>query len=250
MGGSRAGARLAGLVFGILVRAACTSEPDPGRVLRSFSSDIAGPVLPGPARVRVRVVRRGKTQTNLHVELEQAGDVVAFAGLTLSGARPVDAPAPALEPPAEAVRSWREVPITPVGPPFGPVFAPHYEFRNLGPLPLSGASQAISAGFVRETSLAQTSSPRATGELDAPAITALLDTYWPALFSISPRPFAMTTVSFASQYLHTAGLSADEPLFFRAKAHVQSEGYCVEFRELWSRERLVALNQQTFAILR
>jgi endo-1,4-beta-xylanase len=40
-----------------------------------------------------------------------------------------------------------------------------------------------------------------------------------------------------------------EPLFFRAHAHVQSAGYCVEFRELWARDRLVALNQQTFAVL-
>jgi hypothetical protein len=235
-----------GLVFGLLVRAACASEGDPVRVLRSFSSDIAGPVLPGPASVRVRVLRRGKTLTNLHAELEQAGDVLAVANLTLSGPRQVEAPAPALEGPREALCSWREVPVTPVGPPFGPVFAPHYEFRNVGPLPLSGGTQAVSAGFIRE----KPSELASMGELDAPAITALLDTYWPAIFPIASRPFAMTTVSFASQYLRTAGLSADEPLFFRSRAFVQSEGYCVEFRELWSREQLVALNQQTFAILR
>jgi len=243
-----------GLVFGILVRAACASEPDPVRVLRSFSSDIAGPVLPGPARVRVRVLRRGKTLTNLQAELEQAGAVVAVCTLTLSGPRHIEsAAAPSLEVPPDAQRSWREVPVTLVGPPFGPVFAPHYEYRNLGPLPLSGGTEAISAGFVRENPAARDSTHdttvAASRELDAPAITALLDTYWPALFPISARPFAMTTVSFASQYLSSAGLPADEPLFFRARAHVQSEGYCVEFRELWSRERLVALNQQTFAIL-
>ena len=247
-----------GLVFGILVRAACATEPDPVRVLRSFSSDIAGPVLPGAASVRVRVLRRGKTLTNLHAELEQAGDVVAVANLTLSGPRQVEAPTPVIEAPADALRAWREVPVIPVAPPFGPVFAPHYEFRNVGPLPLSGSAQAVNAGFIREKPLEQAATnlrsraeePRASTTLDAPAITALLDTYWPALFPIASRPFAMTTVSFASQYLYTAGLSADEPLFFRSRALVQSEGYCVEFRELWSRERLVALNQQTFAILR
>jgi hypothetical protein len=235
-----------GLVFGILVRAACATERDPARVLRSFSSDIAGPVLPGAASVRVRVLRRGKTLSNLHAELEQAGDVVAVANLTLSGPRQVEAPMPAIEAPADALRAWREVPVIPVAPPFGPVFAPHYEFRNVGPLPFSGSAQAVNAGFIREKPLEQA----ATSTLDAPAITALLDTYWPALFPIASRPLAMTTVSFASQYLSTAELPADEPLFFRSRALVQSEGYCVEFRELWSRERLVALNQQTFAILR
>jgi hypothetical protein len=139
-----------------------------------------------------------------------------------------------------------------VGPPFGPAFALHYEFRNVGPLPLSGGAQAVTAGFVREKPAAGTSADAHDDArvLDTAAITALLDSYWPALFTIAQRPMAMTTVSFASQYLHTDGLRADEPLFFRAHAHVQSAGYCVEFRELWARDRLVSLNQQTFAVLR
>jgi hypothetical protein len=242
-----------GLVFGILIRAARATETDPLRVVRSFVSDIAGPVLPGPAHVRARVLRRGKTQTNLHVELEQGGEVLALASLTLSGPRRVEAPPiPVLAPPAEASRDWREAQIIAVGPPFGPVFAPHYEFRNVGPLPLSGGDQAVAAGFVREKPSAGTAAEegRGAGTLDTSDITALLDSYWPSLFAIAKRPMAMTTISFASQYLHVDGLSADEPLFFRAHAHVQSEGYCVEFRELWARDRLVGLNQQTFAVLR
>jgi hypothetical protein len=236
-----------GLVFGIMIRAACATESDPSRVVRSFVSDIAGPVLPGPANVRVRVLRRGKTQTNLHAELEQEGHVVALASLTMSGPRPIEpAPVPVLEPPAEASRDWRELDITPVAPPFGPVFAAHYEYRNVGPLPLSGGAQATTAGFVRERPVAGVDA----GVLDVPAITARLDSFWPALFSIAKRPMTMTTISFASQYLHGEALRADEPLFFRSHAHAQSQGYSVEFRELWSRERLVGLNQQTFAILR
>lgn len=244
-----------GLVFGVLLRAARATETDPSRVVRSFVSDIAGPVLPGPAQVRARVLRRGKTQTNLHVELEQGGEVLALASLTLSGPRRVEAPpVPVLMPPAEASTDWREAQVIPVGPPFGPVFAPHYEYRNVGPLPLSGGAQATTAGFVREKPKPSAASSAEQGvdvvTLDTSDITALLDSYWPALFAIAKRPMAMTTISFASQYLHVDGLRADEPLFFRAHAHVQSEGYCVEFRELWARDRLVALNQQTFAVLR
>lgn len=238
-----------GLVFGILLRAARAAEGDSARVVRSFVSDIAGPVLPGPAQVRARVLRRGKTQTNLHVELEQSGEVLALASLTLSGPRRVEPPpVPVLEPPAEASRDWREVPALQVGPPFGPAFALHYEFRNVGPLPLAGGADAVTAGFVREKPGSAASA--FAGTLDISDVTALLDSYWPALFIISKRPMAMTTISFASQYLHVDGLAADEPLFFRARAHVQSEGYCVEFRELWARDRLVGLNQQTFAVLR
>lgn len=239
-----------GLVFGLLVRAACASESDPTRLLRSFSSDISAPVLPGPATARVRVLRRGRNQTNLQAELEQAGEVVAASNMVFSSARPIEAAAePKLTVPPQALHSFADVPVTPVGPPLGPVFASHYEYRNMGPFPLSGGSEAESAGFVREKPAASPDGRPAT--LDAPALTALLDTFWPALYPISPRLLAMTTVSFAAQYLqHGTPLPADEPLFFRGRAVVQSEGYCVEFRELWARDKLVAMNQQTFAILR
>jgi acyl-coenzyme A thioesterase PaaI-like protein len=236
-----------GLVFGLLVRAACATESDPARVVRSFSSDIAGPVLPGPVRLAVHTLRRGKTQTNLRAELEQGGEVLAVANLTMSGSRQVEAAAVHPSTPEGARADFRALPVMPVGPPFGPVFGQAYEYRNAGPLPFSQAPEPTSAGFVRERP-----GQRPAGDtLDAAAITALLDSYWPALYATTPRPVPMTTVSFAAQYLlHDEPLAADQPLFFQGRAFVQSEGYCVEFRELWTRDRLVALNQQTFAILR
>jgi acyl-coenzyme A thioesterase PaaI-like protein len=109
-------------------------------------------------------------------------------------------------------------------------------------LPYSAGALAVSAGFIRERN--------GQGELDAPALTALLDSYWPALYSTLSAPRPMTTVSFAAQYLRQdRPLPTEEPLFFRAHVLAQHEGYCVELRELWSGSTLVALNQQTFAVL-
>jgi hypothetical protein len=231
-----------GLVLGMMVRACRESEHDEGRSERTFAGDIAGPVLPGAVELRVRVLRRGKSQTNLRVELEQAGEVLASGLCTLGAPRPSDAAELTPDAPPEASQPWSELPIMPLRAPVGPVFAKHYEYRNVGPLPYVGGADASTAGFVRQKS---------AGELDAAALTGLLDSYWPALYSTLARPVPMATISFASQYLHHGvALPADQALYLRSRMFTQREGYCLEFRELWAKERLVALNQQTFVVLR
>ena len=232
-----------GLVLGYLVRGVLTTEHDASRTLRTLSADIVGPLLPGPAEVHVRELRRGRSQTNMQMELLQQGEVLASGVCTLSTPRPADVPPVVPSAPALARSPWREAPVTGIRPPFGPVFAQHYEFRNLGPAPFSGASEATTAGFVRELG--------ADGPLDAASVTALLDSYFPTLLTTRTAPTATATISFASQYF--AGdepLSADEPLFLHARMVTQRDGYFVEFRELWHGDRLVALNQQTFAVLK
>lgn len=239
-----------GLVFGTLLRAARAFEDDDTRLLRTFACDVAGPVLPGSAELQVRALRRGKSQTNLRVELYQGGAVQASALCTLSSARPLAEDTevrPRTPPPPEAARTdWRSVEPLPnlrvIG---GPVFAQHYEYRNVGPLPWTGSAEPENAGFVRERA--------GSGPLDVPAICALLDAYWPAMFAIATRPGGMlsTTASFAAQFMHPeVELAADEPLFFRGRSIHQSHGFNLEFRELWAGDKLVALNQQTFVILR
>ena len=66
-----------GLVLGTLLRAIVRCEPDPGRAARTLAGDICGPVLPGPADIHVRVLRRGSNQTNLAAELTQGSAVLA-----------------------------------------------------------------------------------------------------------------------------------------------------------------------------
>jgi len=232
-----------GLVLGTMVRAARTFEADASRVVRTLSADIAGPVLVGPVRIRVRLLRRGQSLTNLQLELEQEGNVLTSALCTLSAARRVDLPSRTPTAPQGATADWREAEPLPVGPPFGPVFAQHYEYRSAGVLPFSGGGEAESVCFVRERS--------GEGALDASALTALLDAPWPSLFAVVKRPYPLGTVSFSAQFLPTdEPLPADRPLFSPGRMYTLHEGYCVELRELWAGERLVALSQQTIAVLR
>ena len=67
--------------------------------------------------------------------------------------------------------------------------------------------------------------------------------------AVPPRPCA--TVSFTGELLcDPASLPPSEPLAYRARMGGLYEGFFVELRELWLGSTLVALNQQTFAILK
>ncbi|HEY6876636.1 MAG TPA: thioesterase family protein [Polyangiales bacterium] len=228
-----------GLIFGVLLRAARGFEADLTRVARTFSCDVAGPVVVGEARVHVQELRRGRNQTNLQLSLSQGAQVLASALCTLSTPRGGSAPKYEPAPPVEASQfeASRELPATLIR----PECTRNYHYRSLGPLPREGAKEAIAMGFVREVA--------GEGELDAPALSALLDSWWPGIFAVSERPFPVSTISYNAQFMPDHALPAEEPLFYRARTLTQHDGYSVEFRELWTRERLVALNQQTFAVL-
>ena len=90
------------------------------------------------------------------------------------------------------------------------------------------------------------------GPVAARKVIGLMDAYWPAHFAMETTPRPMATVSFTLQLLvDPASLDPAEPLFYRASAPAAHEGFVVEFRELWTARRtLVALNQQTFVIIK
>jgi hypothetical protein len=230
-----------GLVLGSLLRAAMGEEPDASRRARTLVGDICGPVLPGPAEARVRVLRRGNNQTNVAAELRQNGEVQALMSAVLSAPRAVDA-AP-ITSAAPAARPWRDVDALPIQAPIGPVFAGHYEYRVDGPMPFSAGPEAVAEGYVREKAQ--------RGQLDAPAIIGLLDAWYPAIFSTMSVPRPIATVSFAAQlFVDPASIDPASPLRYRGRAVEQKDGLFLELRELWSGSGLVAANQQTFAILK
>jgi hypothetical protein len=125
-----------------------------------------------------------------------------------------------------------------------PVFAANMEFRNLGPLPFSGTESPWSEGWVR---------PRvAVGERGAAYLAALIDVWWPCALVRFDAPRPSATITFTLELVSGfEGLDPEAPLYYRATAPVTEEGYSVEFRELWGCDgRLLALNQQTFVIIK
>jgi len=227
-----------GLVLGTLLRA--IEQAAPGRPTRTLGGDICGPVLPGPADVRVVELRRGNNQTNLAATLTQGDTVLATATAVLSGPRAVAAP-PFVPAPPPAAASWRDVPPIARDSRITPSFAQHYDYRSSVPAFTRG--EPVIDGFIRER--------EPLAQLDAPALVGRLDAWWPTLFSLEGAPRPCATVSFMAEILvDPATLPPAEPLRYRAQLMALHEGFFVELRELWNGERVVALNQQTFAILR
>jgi hypothetical protein len=230
-----------GLVLATLLRAMERSEVDEQRVVRTLLGDIAGPVLPGEAEIRVTIVRRGSNQTNARAELSQGGAVLALASAVLSTPRPKALDVGARAP--QAVRA-SEVPVTPMGAPRAPVFTQHYEYRPTAGRAFGGASEPVVTGWVREVV-----APRV---LDAPGVVALLDSWWPALFATTRAPRPITTVSFTAEILgDLRALDPREALFYQARTVAEHEGFQLETRELYDAQgRVVGMNQQTFAVIK
>jgi acyl-CoA thioesterase len=229
-----------GLVLGAMLSAMIADEPDRSRVPRAFMGDICAPALPVAARLRTRALRRGKNQSNLACAFAQGGQIVAGSSAVLSAPRHAKG-APALAAPPETGR-FEDVPVAPIGPPLGPVFARHYEYRVTNGVPFSGAKEAVVTGWVRE----RVPLTRVTYA----ALLARLDSFWPALYSVETAPRPMATVSFMAELLRDpATLDPEVPLFYRARTVAEAVGYFVELRELWNGREPVALNQQCFAIL-
>ncbi len=230
-----------GVVFGLLVRAMEMYSADSTRSLRTFSGDIAGPVLPGSLRLETEMLRRGKNQSNVQARLRQGSDTLAVATGVFSAPRRVPLPSFERKPPERA--DWDQIDVVPVEPPFGPDFARAYEYRPTGPMPFAGGRVAETAGFIRERV--------PPSRRDAPSMVGLIDAWWPTLFSIDETFRPMATISFMAELLvEPTDLDASERLFHRARMVSLTDGFFVELRELWSGDVCVAMNQQTFAVLR
>lgn len=209
--------------------------------IRSISAALPAPVLPGAAEIVVESLRSGSGTSVVAARLLQSGMTCAHAVATLGRPRAaeIDVPAALVVPPA-----WQSVPIVSIGPPIGPPFSRYFEIRPTGSTPFAGAAEARTTGWVR---------PRVPGAYrGAGYLSALADVYWPAALVHLSVPRLAATVAFNLQIVGTFdGLDPDAPLYHEGSAPAQHDGYLVDLRSLRGSDgRLLALNQQTFAVIR
>lgn len=229
-----------GVVLGVLVRAIEAHERDPERRIRSLSSDLCAPAMPGPAEVRVTTLRAGSSLSFVEAQLFQGGALIARASASVGAAR--RAAATSYSAPAPAHAPWTDLAVIPVAPPYGPVFAQHFEYRLLQGMPFAGGTEPVVEGFVREKG--------ERSPLDASLVVGLLDSFWPSFAVLETTPRIAVTVGYTAQFLvDPKTLDGDEPLYYRARGAAAEGGYLVDFRELYAGDRLIALNQQTFAVV-
>jgi len=234
-----------GLVIGALIRAIEHRTADPTRKLRSVTAELPGAVEPGTVDITVETLRQGKNLSAVRAALTQAGEVRSHAVAILAASR-ASARSMAwneLTPPV--VPPWTEIEPRAHGPQAAgawPQFAQQFEYRVVEGLPGAGGP-ARTMGWVR---------PRDPGpERDTAYLAAMIDAWWPAVLArfTAFRPIA--TIAYTLDIVGGLdGLDPTAPLIYRAVVPVCADGYFLETRELWGEDgRLVAINQQTFAII-
>jgi hypothetical protein len=229
-----------GLVAAYLVRA--LEGHAQARVLRSLTATLCGPLQAGTAHLVVDTLREGSAVTSLAARIVQHGDVMAH-GVGLLGRPRSDASARVLVQ-RPAWSSWRKAEVVDVGPPVGPVFSSFFEFRPVRGFPFTGAPELRLEGWVRLK--------RPGNRRDSAYLAACIDAYWPTLLVAETRARPMATIAYTFQPVGTLeGLDPEAPLYYSARLLSEEEGYGVEQRELWGEDgRLVAMNQQTIAVIK
>lgn len=229
-----------GLVVALLARAAEATAGGPDRPLRSLTAELCGPTQPGPADILAEPLRVGSGVTTVAARLVQGGEVQAHAVAVL--ARERDPQVAWTELDAPVLPPWQDLPVG--GPEGGPVFIRHVEFRPVRAPTFVGQEVSEAEGWVRLRN-----PPRVR---DAAYLALLCDIWWPAAFARMTAPRPLATIAFTFQaFGDAARLDPEAPVYHRARAPVARGGYFVELRELWSPSgELLAMNQQTFAVIR
>lgn len=246
-----------GLATGAMTAAAQQADPRPEMAVRTLSAQLVAPVMVGRAFVGVEVLRRGSATTTLALRMtDGAGALLAHGVVVLGSARagddmPDGAGWRSLEAPPELVAGPDAAAEAPVGPPLGPDFTVHLEFRPISGLPFQGGGAAtdLTQGWVR---------PRGpVSHVDASVVAALADAWWVAVLPGLDRPRPVATLGFTLDLLADPSLlqrTAEgilEPLFHRGRVIAAREGFTVETRELWTvAGDLVSWNTQTVAVIK
>lgn len=173
-----------GYIAAMMLRALTEELGDPGRVPRALTIYYPAAPGPGPARVRCRVERSGRTMSTLSARLEQDGEATCLALAAFSApweesvgfdntAFPADVPGP--ESIGELDRHGLE-----------PPFSRYFEFRPVvGAEWFGGAEEAVIGGWMRL---------REPHALDAPLVATLSDAWPPAVFPVATTPVAAPTI--------------------------------------------------------
>lgn len=235
-----------GLVIGALLRAVDATQGSQGRSIRTVSAHLVAPVPAGPVAVTTALVRRGSSMSTWSAELAEADGAVLAHAMVIAG----DPRAPDLDdhlashqlaamPAADA---WQQCPVIPIGPPMGPAFAAHLQFRPITGLPLSKGPARILGwiGFGDDV------------PWTAARLLGLVDAYWPAVYATLPAMRPVATVSFSAHLLvDPASLDPAGPLLFESQLAAATDGFTTETRRLWSAEgRLVVENFQSIVVIR
>lgn len=221
-----------GITAATLLGAACQHPQRLGDPV-ALTVNYAGPVADGGFEILARPARTNRSTQHWLIEQWQAGELVTSASAVFALRRETWA---AQEVPVPPMPRPEQVAVTP--PPARVAWPHRYEMRfAAGAWPHYGRAgeepESLSELWVRDDP------PR---PLDAPALAALCDLFFPRVFRRRGRFAPAGTVSITS-YFHadaaTLARQGERPLFARAQGQRFSQGFFDQTAQLWSDEGLL-----------
>lgn len=214
--------------------------------LRSLTISFVAPLAPGVASASRRVLRQGKSVLQAQVELSQQGQPALVLLASFGAARPSQllVSAPPLPPVADA--QYQSMPNSPQV----PEFTRHFDYQLCdGGWPFSASQLPRLQGRLRFEQPANDSLP-ADDRVDAPALLALIDAWWPVSLSLSPVPAPASSLTWTLELLPGwQGFSRRDWWPYRAEIEHGSEGYHHIAAQCWTPAgQLAAISRQTVTV--
>lgn len=224
-----------GIVLGAMLNAIRQEYPDAARAVRSVTGNLAGPALVGDCEIEVMPVRIGSGVSVVNALMTQQGEPIATATVVLGVQRITDRDF-SPKPPTFCA-AFDELRPVPMKPPMAPEFSQNFDYRTNCYFPYTGGDEPRGEGWFL---------PHADIEYGEAELLAFADVWWPAGFAIEKKPRPIATVGTMTEiFMPKAPVTG--PVYHKAHAHAGTDGYLVEYREIWSEDQqLLALNQQTF----
>lgn len=224
-----------GYLASVLLRALTSRVDDPARMARSLNVHYLRPPAEGPAVVRTRLVRAGRSLATVTATMVQNDAEVALATAAFSVARPSmefhDAVMPAVPGPDEAPpSSWP--------PDLFPPIVHRFDYRPVTKETVfTGEDRAEVGSWLRL---------REPRPLDPVLLATVSDALAPAVFPKATGPVAATTIDLT---VHFRTPAADDPgdgwCLGTFRSTVGADGFVEEDGEMWSESgRLIAQSRQ------
>ena len=234
-------ATFGGLVAAMMYERIPASVSD-DRVIRSIMLSFVAPVSPGEMDVIVKILRAGKSATQVQVSAIQNDAVCAVMLASFGGARESaikieyeDAPA-TKEP--EAVTPFPFIPnVT-------PDFTQHFDYSyTQGTMPFMGSTQTVMGGWIKlKDECAQ--------PINVPQILALLDAWPPATFSLLKKPASGSSLTWNMSFIDTP-LQASANEWWQYEANIQhaQDGYSHIDSTMWDENgKAIVMSHQTVSV--
>jgi acyl-CoA thioesterase len=221
-----------GYIGAIIVRALSADPALDLRPLRSITIHYLGRPEAGQAEVQVKADRHGRSVSFTRARLEQGGRSIATAAAVFADDRPgveLDGTEPTRVPSPEELEQLADNRDT-------LPFARQFDYRPaIGGRLFGGGDEALTGGWIRF---------RDERPLDAAALVALCDAWFPAVFATTSEPLAVPTLELTVHLRGRLPRPRDWALG-RWTTQLARDGFLEESAEIYSREgELLAHSRQ------